>query len=281
MLLAVATYIMVAAAPDGQRGYVVQDVPKLETRRFELTLFPVVFPINDTYARHFGTAARVYFHINRFIGLQVSGTYNWYRSESDFNNQLANSMNAEVEAAKSSLLVGAITGGVEVTPIAGKFALFNRAIVNFRFFVSGGVGVLWASHQLKAGSGANSPATFGDLGTQFMGQVGGGFRVGVGDRFAIRLEVMDMISNVKVSSINGCGLDDLKNLRENYLAGKSLSSATVSQGCAASGVPSFSGRDAQGRLRADDIPLAFNLVNQQNSSINHYVGFYLGASVVF
>jgi outer membrane beta-barrel protein len=158
---------------------------------------------------------------------------------------------------------------VEVAPLYGKFALYNRALAHFSFVLNGGAGLAGTRHQLR------TQGSFGDTGNRFMGSVGGGFRVQIGDRFAVRLEVRDLIYTARVDTVNGCSAADIGAMS----AARSPDEAQVSSGCR---VQRFTGIDPKtGENRRDDLPLALNLVSSPSSDVLNNVSFYAGFSYVF
>ena len=50
--------------------------------------------------------------------------------------------------------------------------------------------------------------------TLFLGSVGGGFRVQLGNSFAVRAEVRDLVYTARVDRVDGCNLSDFEKMEE-------------------------------------------------------------------
>jgi len=256
------------------RVHVVEPKAFAEQGRFELVLFPVTPQINGKFTQHHGTAGELVFHLQERFALTAFGQYNWYAHESSFNEELVDKVHEEAQSASSLLLRWGALGGVEVAPLYGKFAFYDH-LVRFSFILNAGAGVGSTRHQLKP-SNAAGPASYGETGTRFLGDLGAGVRFQVGERFALRLGVRDLVYTARVDKVNGCSLSDLHSLNDQRLAGGSLSSAQVGGGC---DVSSFEGMSGS-RDRGDDVPLAINVVDQPSSDVLGELGVYLGFSLV-
>lgn len=244
--------------------------------RFELVLYPAAPQINGKFTQHYGSAGELLYYLQERFALTVFGQYNWYAHESSFNEELVDKVHEEAQSASSLLLRWGALGGVEIAPLYGKFAFYDGPLVRFSLLVDAGAGVGSTRHQLKP-SNAAGPATYGDTGARFLGDLGLGFRFQVGSRFALRLSLRDLVYTARVDQVNGCSLGDLNALNDARLAGVPLSNAQVGGGC---DVGSFQGNDGT-RNRGDDIPLAINVVDQPSSAVLHALGVYLGFSIVF
>lgn len=263
--------------------HIVEQKAFSDSGKRELVLFPVQLQANGKFTQHFGTFGSFVWHLQENFGLQITGGYNWYNSESAFNSELVEKVRAEAQAATSLLWTWGVMGGVEVTPLYAKFAWFQGTLATFSIVLNGGAGVGGTRHQLKPESvktdGTVSPATFGDTGARFMGSLGAGFRLQLGQRFAFRLEVRDVVYTAKVDSVNGCNVDDLRAMDAKLRMGQPVESATVGGGCS---VTSFTGTvDGTDYKRSNDVPLALNLVRLPSSDVLNNVGLYIGASFLF
>src|SRR5262249_51620187 len=162
-------------------------------------------------------------------------------------------------------------GGVEVTPLYGKFAFFDSTLAQFQVVLSGGAGIGSTRHLLRPAA-SDKPASFGDTGDKFLGSVGGGFRVQIGDRVAFRLEVRDLVYTARVDHVNGCSAGELGQMRDVFDrltrdeldAPNAISSqVSVSPGCQ---VDKFEGIDPKrDESRAYDIRQALSLVEEPSS----------------
>ncbi|MFL5321485.1 MAG: outer membrane beta-barrel domain-containing protein [Myxococcaceae bacterium] len=244
----------------------------------EIVLYPAWVQVNGKFTNHAGTALTYLYHLQENFALTVNPLYNWYNSESGFNQELIDKARVEAQAATSLLLNYGATAGVEVTPLYGKFAFYEGSLAHFSFILNGGAGIGSTRHQLKPFSETSGPATYGDTGFKFLGQVGGGFRVQFGSRFALRLEVRDLVYTARVDSVNGCSLDDLQTIKAKTDAGgnqQSLGTLNLSKGC------KFGNFGKNGSDLRSDVNLARNLVATPSSDVLNNVGFYLGAGFIF
>ncbi len=243
----------------------------------ELAVYPVAAQVNGKYTEHLGTAVSYTYHLHEAFGLQLAGLYNWHATDSSFSRELIDKVSQEPLAATSLLLQWAIEGGVEVAPLYGKFAVAEQ-LVHFALVFTGGAGVASTRHQLKPGN-VGGPATFGDTGMRLAGSVGGGFRVQLGDRFAIRLELRDLLYSARVTRVNGCSSEDLSAMAAKLDQGQAVGSATVSSGC---DLHRFDGIDGRTNYnRSNDIPLALNLISNPSSDVLNNIGIYAGLSFSF
>lgn len=263
--------------------HIVEQKEFSDSGRRELVLFPVAMQVNGKFTQHFGTFGSFVWHLQENFGLQITGGYNWYNAESGFNAELVEKVRAEAQAATSLLWTWGVMGGVEVTPLYAKFALFEGTLAHFSIVLNGGAGIGGTRHQLKPESvksdGTVSPATFGDTGPRFMGSLGAGFRLQLGKHFAFRLEVRDVVYTAKVDTVNGCNVDDLRAMDAKLRMGQPVESATVTGGC---NVESFTGTvPGTDYKRSNDVPLALNLVRLPSSDVLNNVGLYIGASFLF
>lgn len=281
------TMMLLSGAPLNNPNVGVHIVEKKETsdaRRTEVVLYPVAMQVNGKFTQHFGSQASVVYHLQENFGLQLTGGYNWSNAESSFNGELVEKFRAEAQAATSLLWTWGVLGGVEVTPLYGKFAFFEGTLVHFSFVINGGVGLGGTRHQLKPetvrADDTISPSTYGDTGVRFMGSLGAGFRVGIGEHFALRLEVRDVVYTARVERVNGCNAADLKAMDSALKMGKDPSTVmNLNAGCdVATFVGTFEGTDIK---RSNDVPLAYNLVKTPSSDVLNNIGLYLGASFIF
>ena len=252
--------------------------------KFEAVLYPAAVQANGKFTQHFGTAASFVYHLHENFGFQLSGQYNWFASESAFNGELISKVRQEALAATSLLLVGGALGGVEVAPLYGKFAWYVDSLAHFSLVVNGGVGVGWTRHQLKEKNAAG-PATFGDTGPKFMGSLGAGFRLQLGNRFAVRLEVRDLVYTARTDKVNGCDGSDLDLMARTQSAGTKFfrpdgsPAINVSATCK---LETFDGQDpGTGHNLGDDVNLAKNLVIIPSSDVLNNVGVYAGFAFLF
>ncbi|HEY8206165.1 MAG TPA: outer membrane beta-barrel domain-containing protein [Myxococcaceae bacterium] len=267
--------------------HIVQRKPFADRGLRELVLFPAVPQANGKFTQHFGTAASFVYHLHENFALQLTPQYNWYSSDSSFNQELVDKVRQEGLAASTLLLNWAVQGGVEVTPLYGKFAFFDSTLAQFQVVLTGGAGIGSTRHLLRPAAG-NKPASYGDTGDKFLGSVGGGFRVQLGDRFALRLEVRDLVYTARVDHVNGCSAGELRQMRDVFdrltrdqLDAPGAISSQVQVGGACQ-VEKFEGIDSKrAESRAYDIRQALSLVEEPSSDVLNNVSIYAGFSVLF
>lgn len=262
--------------------HIIEEKKHSDAGKFEIVLYPATIQVNGKFTQHFGTMGSLVYHLQENFALQVTGGYNWYNVESSFNGELVEKFRVEAQAATSLLWTWGALGGVEVTPFNGKFALFEGTLAHFSFVINGGIGAGGTRHQLKPESvrtdGSISAASYGDTGVKFMGSVGAGFRLQLGERFAFRLEVRDVVYTARMEQVNGCNLTDLTAMDAKARAGQPIETATVGGACR---IDEFVGTHDSGASKSIDATLAKNLVQSPSSDVLNNVGLYLGVSFLF
>lgn len=266
--------------------HVVQKKRFADAGRHELVLYPGVAQANGKFTQHYGSGLGYVYHLQENFALQVTGQYNWYARESDFNQEIIAKVRERAQTASSLLLQWGTTAGVEVAPLYGKFAFYDDSLAQFSVVISGGAGVGSTRHLLRPaapseldGRTVMAPERYGDTGLKFLGHVGGGFRVQFGERFALRLEVRDLVYTARVDRVNGCSAEDFGALRRAHESGTPFADVPVSGGC---NKGAFDGTDpSTGQNRRDDLLLGEALVAEPSSDALNNVSFYSGFSLVF
>ncbi|HZA13299.1 MAG TPA: outer membrane beta-barrel domain-containing protein, partial [Myxococcaceae bacterium] len=261
--------------------HIVERKPFSDQGKHEITLFPALAQVNGKFTQHFGTALSYAYHVHENLAFQLMPQWNWFNEESPFNRELIASAGVEALPATSLLLNWGVTGGVEVVPLYGKFAWYENSLLQFSVVINGAAGYGSTRHELKPrttvtnpdGTTSTSRATFGDTGNRFLGSIGGGFRVQFGDRFAVRLEVRDLVYTARVDQVNGCDFDDLDLMFRN-LSQTDPAQAAVESGCRRETFSQASG----GHL---DVVRARELVRERSSDVLNLVSFYAGAGFLF
>jgi outer membrane beta-barrel protein len=283
LLVVVVSLSSLGSAPEGAAGgnvplgdenaavHVIQKKQYSDSHKHEFALYPAAIQVNGKFTQHVGTGVSYTYHLNENFGFQLLGQYNWRTAESGFSKELIQKLNQAPAAATSLLLAWGLQAGVEVTPVYGKFAFLENNLIHFAVVLNGGAGFGGTQHQLKPAI-PPGPATFGDTGVRFLGSVGGGVRLQVGDHFAFRLELRDLVYTARVSKVNGCSADDLGAMQTQLDQGQGVTSATVSPGC---DVGRFNGN------RSNDVQLAFNLVKVPSSDVLNNLMFYAGFAFVY
>lgn len=241
--------------------HVVEQKPVRDAGRFELTVYPVVPQLNGVYTQHVGTMGQLTWHVREHFGFTLMGGGNWVNRESSFNAELNNSARIEAQSAASLLWTWTALAGVEVAPFYGKFALFDSGLAHFSVVINAGAGMGGTRHQLKPAG--MTPATYGDTGVRFMGTVGAGFRLVLGEHIAIRLEVRDVVYTARVDRVNGCSSAD-------FAAFDLVDRSSVSGSCS---VASFD--------NPTDIAIARNLVRVPTSEVLNSLGAWAGVSFMY
>jgi outer membrane beta-barrel protein len=261
--------------------HIVERKPFSDKGKHEIAIFPAVAQLNGKFTQHFGTALNYAYHVHENFALQILPQWNWYNAESWFNQELINNARVEAQAATSLLLNWGVVGGVEVVPLYGKFAWYEASLLQYSVIISGAAGYGNTRHQLKPEVKTTTPegevtvpATFGDTGNRFLGSIGGGFRVQFGDRFAVRLEVRDLVYTARVDQVNGCDVVDLEKMDQDLRRGLDPAQSAVKTGCRKE-------RFAAATAADKDVPLAYTLVREPTSDVLNLVSFYAGASFLF
>jgi outer membrane beta-barrel protein len=252
--------------------HIVERKPFSDQGKHEITLFPALAQVNGKFTQHFGTALSYTYHVHENFAFQLMPQWNWFNAESSFNRELIDKGGVEALPATSLLLNMGLVGGVEVVPLYGKFAWYENSLLQFSVVISGAAGYGTTRHELKPRT-PTSGATYGDTGNRFLGSIGGGFRVQFGDRFAVRLEVRDVVYTARVDEVNGCGVSDLEVMFQN------LSSTDPAQAAVSSGCRKETFSRASGGFQ--DVVRARELVRERSSDVLNLVSFYGGAGFLF
>lgn len=234
--------------------------------RSEVVLFPAVAQVNGKFTNHLGVAGEYLYHFQENVAFQVTGSYFYVNGESAFNEDLVNIARLQAQAATALTMVWNAEAGVEAAPIYGKFAFYENHMASFALVLDAGLGLAQTRVQLRP-STQDFKATFGDTGPRFMGSVGGGFRVRIGEHWAARLEIRDQVYTAAVSSVNGCNAEDL----EQMVAGGDPVNASCN--------PDKFATDENGSR--PDVPLARALVKTPSSDVLNQVLFFGGVAYVF
>lgn len=262
--------LVVEGAPLGNASvhvHIIEKKPYTNAGRHEIVVYPAVPQINSKFSAHVGAAAMYSYHMFENLALQVTPLFNYINRESTFNEELINKGRQQAQAATALLLQYGAAGGMEVTPMYGKFAFYEGWLGHFTFVLNAGAGAANTRIQLRPESpdckGDNcKPAAFGATGLKFVGSVGAGFRVYLGARAAVRIEVRDLIYTARVDKINGCTFRDIDNLER----GSTAETATC---------------NPDEFINQEDKPLARKLLEETSSDVLNNVSFYGGFSFLF
>ncbi|MHB8879058.1 MAG: hypothetical protein ACYC8T_35600 [Myxococcaceae bacterium] len=169
---------------------------------------PFSAQLNGKFAQHYGSSLTLVWSPREFLGLRLTGEYNWVTTESGFNYELMDKVRMHAQAATALLLAGALHAGVELQPLRGELRLGDHSPARFGLVVAAGAGLGSTRLQLWPGS-PGKPATYGDAGTRLVGAASVGLRTRLTERLGFRLELQDLFFSSRVSTINGCVEQDL------------------------------------------------------------------------
>src|SRR5215472_1980969 len=258
-----------AGSPDVQFR-VLEPKPFPDALRHEFTLQPFVPQVGSTFTTHWLSSITYTFHATEWLGLRLQPFWVWHAQRSRFSSELLSRVRQDAAAPSSVMLQWGAVAAPEWSPIRGKFTAFGGT-VRYGFVLFAGAGVGGTEIELKTAD-AVGPATYGSTGLRMVATAGGGFRVQLGQRWTVRLEVQDLIHWGSVSHINGCDATDLQTLIDQKTAGAVTGMGVGSQ-C---NVAAFQGSTAFGYDRSNDLAVAHSKVTEGGSDTLHVVGVYLG-----
>ncbi|MGZ3481756.1 MAG: hypothetical protein ACXU81_15480 [Myxococcaceae bacterium] len=259
------------ASPDVQFR-VIEPKPFPDALRHELVLYPFVPQVGSTFTTQWLTSVAYVFHATEWLGLRIQPFWVWHAERSKFGSELLSRVRQDSAAASSVMLQWGAVAAPEWTPIRGKFAAFGGT-VRYGFVLFAGAGAASTQIELKTAD-ALGPATYGSTGLRMVVTGGAGFRVQLGDRFTVRLEVQDLIHWGSVTRINGCNSAELQTLEDQHTAGQ-VTGAGVSAQC---NVDRF--RGMQGSYdRSNDIGIAQAKASEGGTDTLNVVGVYFGIGV--
>jgi outer membrane beta-barrel protein len=228
--------------------------------RSEVVVFPAVAQVNGKFTNHLGVAAEYLYHFQENVAFQITPSYYYVNGESAFNEDLVNIAQLQAQAATALTMIWNAEAGVEATPIYGKIAFYENHMAQFSLVLDAGLGLAQTRVQLRPAT-TDRAASFGDTGLRFMGNVGGGFRIRVGEHWAVRLEVRDQVYTAAVNTVNGCKSEDL----EQIVSGGQPVNASCNVNKFAEGDPA----------------LARALVKVPSSDVLNQINFYGGIAYIF
>jgi outer membrane beta-barrel protein len=243
--------------------------------RFEITVYPGAIQLNSKFTNSDGVALGVEYALQENFALQVMGFYNYLGSWTPLTGEL-NDNHARPLAADQLMLVGGAVAGFEVAPIYGKFAFYNGTLAQFRFVLNAGAGVGFSQVQLSGTTEGepNNTTTYGSTGLRFLGNLGIGFRILLGERFALRLEIRDLLYTARVDSIDGCNAQDLNDSQITGQPGK------PSDGCDKAVFEGANGAKPT-QQQSQSLFVAQKLVADNSSDVVNNIIFFAGLSYLF
>jgi outer membrane beta-barrel protein len=229
-----------------------------DAKKSEVILYPVALQINSNFTSTLGIAAAYNYAIQENFALQLNFDYNYVAGNTSFGNSLID-QKVRPQGADALFLRWGVVGGFEVAPIYGKFTFYEGSLVQFRFVVNAGAGVGLTQVQLTSPS--SGTVIDGDAGYRFLGNLGLGFRILLGEKVAIRLEVRDLIYTARIDHINNCSLAQLQ-------------TGTYTNGCSASSFGS-------GNTQTTAINQAKQLLGDNSSAVLNNLLLFGGVSYLF
>ena len=183
---------------------------------------------------------------------------------------------------------GALQAGVEVTPIYGKFAFYDdqlRAVqprAQRRRGRRRHAPPAQARRRPTRWTASPSRPTFGDTGMRSSARWAAASACSSATRFAVRLEVRDLVYTARVDKVNGCNVGGPRRPMERARAAATGRSPALRR---QRRLPVPRSSTAWTRTRRqnyrEDIILARDLVAEPSSDVLNNVSFYAGFSVLF
>jgi outer membrane beta-barrel protein len=238
--------------------------------RFEVTFYPLMIQLNSKFTDVNGIGLAASYAVQENFSLQLLLFYNYVGAWTPLTGELFQN-HARPQVNEQLILQGGAVASFEVAPIYGKFSFYDKSLVQWRFVIGAGAGIGNTAVQLTGSTPGNDlPNTFGSTGFRFLGDLEAGFRVLIGDRFAVRLEVRDFLYTSLVDNIDGCSGPDIA-----LMQSQNGGTAGVSSGCNTSNY-SGTGRTA-GVARSN----ASAYLADKTSSVVNDILFVGGLSYLF
>ncbi len=248
-----------------ERIHVIQRKTDLLEGRFELTAYPITLQINSRWTEHLGMAVMGSLHLTETFAVQALLASNFLVArETPLQNELREKAQLQPPSAPSTLTRHYGILGFEMSPIYGKIAFYEGAMMSFNLIVSAGAGAVDTAVQLLGADSDRGRQVTAHAGLRAAGLVGAGFRVHLAEDWMIRVEVRDLIFSTRITRLNGCTADDLS-----VVAG---TGGTVSESCRVDWFdPDYQAVDGQiAKSRADG---SSDTINQ--------ISAYAGVSYLF
>lgn len=157
--------------------------------------------IAGRFTNQIGLSLDLMHHFREAFAVTVGGTWYYYGEPSHFTKTLPDRANQTPVSSDAVILKWQANAGLELSPIYGKFALFDWTVVQFGYYLGVGGGI--ADTKLFISTG------FGDTGLRPIGYLNTGFRLFLSEHFALRFEIRDTTFSSQVSTINGCSSTQL------------------------------------------------------------------------
>jgi outer membrane beta-barrel protein len=238
--------------------------------RFEITAYPLMIQLNSKFTNTDGFGLAATYAVQENFSLQLLFFYNYIGQWAPLTGELFQN-HARPQVNEQLILQGGLVASFELAPIYGKFSFYDKSLVQWRFVIGAGAGVGNTEVQLTGSTPGNDlPNTYGSTGLRFLGDLEAGFRMLIGDRFAVRLEIRDFLFTSLVDSIDGCNTADIA-LMQSQNGGTS----GVSSGCNTS---NFSGTSRTAGVARSN---AAAYLTDKTSSVVNNIMFVGGLSYLF
>jgi outer membrane beta-barrel protein len=247
---------------------VVQKKTYTAAHKFELTLYPIMIQLNSKFVNTDGIGLAASYAIQENFAIQVLLFWNYVGQWTSITPELLYNK-TRPQVSDQMIIQGGAVASFEVAPIYGKFSFYDKSLVQWRFVIGAGAGVGQTAVQLTGPTPGNDlPKTFGSTGLRFMGDIEAGFRLLIGERVAVRLEVRDFLLTTQVNTIDGCTATDIAYVGTNGTApaGSSCNPANFSGNTHQAGVARSNGQAYLG---------------DNSSSVLNDIMFVGGASLLF
>ena len=232
-----ALTLTIPTVAHAQRRSPLADAPairkRVELRETRLELGAgMASTINQTFFHGLMADVRLGFHINDWLAVTGMGAFNVTSLSTGFHDELQDTLKAQSTPSrapsagvadssinKASMVLG---GQVEVTPFAGKYALFGALFAHYDLYVFGGVaGVNLAAEKGNAAGPCSDNHTAAAGTTQCLvsgmkvgGTFGAGFHSFFNNFLALNVELRDLMlkDNPAGRDVNGDGFADNQDL---------------------------------------------------------------------
>lgn len=165
----------------------------------------------DAYMRNPAAGLNLSYYLTNSIGLGVSGGYSPFHFETDLAKNVKASLDENAPSELDSLQFSFVQwfAGLEfkVVPLFGKFSLLNNTSLNYDIHLVGGLTVLQrvGCDASEVGSNCSQSALSDSSLTEISpaGTIGGGFRLFLGDAYALTLQIRDHLYRRAESTTSG------------------------------------------------------------------------------
>lgn len=246
-----------------QRVHVLISRNERDEGKQEIAFFGSV-QVNGKFTEHLGTGLDYAYHLREAFALTAGGTWFYRGVQSSFTeDELIKKAHQQPFTASALLLKYEGHVGFELSPIYGKFALFDSSVVQFGLYLGSALGVADTRVQLRPPDpNTKRERTFGETGLKPVGVFNVGFRMFFSEHIAFKAEIRDTIFSNTVPTINGCTGKDLQALTAGTAVKASCNRAA------------FPDRQADGAI-------ALDLVKEPSSDVLNNVAFAAAVSVLF